>query len=596
MGKVRLCHCCLPGSKDDNLLQVTRWPSFNSNVVLKRDKIISKIDGGSEIELDNKDYVVKNRVGSGNFSNVFLLERKDDRRRFVGKFYKDGVCTKEFVREINIMNSCSNSCSTIVRLVGIFTTPKCLVMDYYVNGSLSDALIEDRKNVDRGIPTEYPFLRRLSYILDMCKAVNELHQRNICHRDIAMRNLLLSDDKEHVSLSDFSLSRVVESPFQTQSTLTAIVPAESAPETFSRSSTDTGRKSFGIPYSLKSDIWSIGITMYEIIDHVFCKGQNWEYLPTSFLNKNKPSKWVFNRIDELWYVILRCWQEKSEKRPQSWDLEDRIQNLIENPINVESDHSGYITRFLIENTRSGTSSCKYSMQSNSELEPVLTSSKMLEYDYMNCSKSLQIGITPSTSTEYSSPHILKRITSGPQIKILAPGRKTLWKRKQKQGTWKGTIYENSCNEYKATIYPRPSLTENTSSITLIKNSSYTKPAKLKKNMTDPLDTNSHLRVKRRWKFVKRLGSFSSMNSTTVTSSDEVPCSPERVDYCPSLDFSSRTSVTNVAYCQGRRFFSKSPGKVISKEKIDSTKYLLKPPVDQSLSVIELNNIETPTLT
>merc|ERR1719320_261477 len=129
------------------------------------------------------------------------------------------------------MNSCSNVCSKIVNLFGITTKPRCLVMDYYINGSLDVALLEDDKNTKLGGKTEFPFLLRLGYILDMCKAISELHLRNICHRDIAMRNLLLSDDKKHVLLTDFSLSRAVSSALKTQSTITSILPKESAPET-----------------------------------------------------------------------------------------------------------------------------------------------------------------------------------------------------------------------------------------------------------------------------------------------------------------------------------------------------------------------------
>jgi len=573
--KVDLFHCCQQSRVDEDLMRIISCSSKDPNRVVTRDKIISEIDGGAEIELDIEDFVIKDLVGSGTFSEVFLLERKKDGRKFAGKFFKVEVCTWEFIRETKIMNSCSHASSTVVGMVGILTTPKCLVMDYYVNGSLNVALLEDCKNVKRGMKTEYPFFRRLGYILDMCKAVTELHQRNICHRDISLRNLLLSDDKEHVLLSDFSLSRVVTSPYNMYSTLTAIVPEASAPETFGRhGSLSTAQNKYGRVYSLKSDIWSMGITMYEIIDKRFCKGQSWKHLPTGFPEKRKPPSNVFDRIDDLWILILRCWNERPEERPQSWDLEDRIQTLIDNPLNVGSEHEGYITRFSPTNV---VSSYEHPVLTISEsFSPILTGSKLLEQEQI-LGSSLKLESPYSTTlTQHESSEGLKKITKGLRIKMLSPVKETWAKKKHKQCTTKWTNNEQSFLEHLAVFKPRTSFNGNTSSPNSVPNRSYLKVLQLNKNKSDPFNPNTHLTVNREWKFLKRLGSLSSLYSNTA-SAEEVPCTPERVEYCSPLTFSYESSATNIAHCGGRRFFKNSPGELIAHEKVDSSKYLLTPP-------------------
>ena len=43
----------------------------------------------------------------------------------------------------------------------------------------------------------------------MVQAVEHLHRLNIVHCDLAMRNLLLSNDRSNCLLSDFSLARFV---------------------------------------------------------------------------------------------------------------------------------------------------------------------------------------------------------------------------------------------------------------------------------------------------------------------------------------------------------------------------------------------------
>jgi len=555
--KVDLFHCCKRQFRgDDDLLQIMRCSSSSSSRVIKRDKIISRIDGGAEIELDTKDFLIKELVGKGSISEVFLLERKTDKQKFAGKFFKVNVCTQEFIRETEIMKSCSVSCPSIVRMAGIFTTPMCLIMDYYVNGSLSDALLEDRKNVDLGKQTEYPFLRRLGFILDMCRAVTELHQKNICHRDIATRNLLLSDDKQHVLLADFSLSRVVASPYQKQSTLTAIVPTESAPETFGQNIKSSGGKSDGRVYSLKSDIWSMGITMYEIIDKALCRGQNWKNLPSQLPKKCKPSKKVFDRIEDLWILILRCWRQRPEERPQSWDLEDRMQKLIDNPMNADIEQDCYITRFSDEKTNSAVSSYRLRGFSNCWSQSVLqTSSKIWEQEQMLSSRSLRLGSPPSTAlTTPESTEILRNITKGPQIRMLPAGKKTWEKRKQWHETSKGTTCEESSREHLKANMPRYSFNTNLSTPSLVRNSPYGKIDQINKNKSDPLNPNYNRKVNKGSKFLKRLGSLTTMFSTG-TSLEEIPITPGRVGYCSPLDISFKSSATNIAYCDGRRFFS-----------------------------------------
>jgi len=306
----------------------------------KRQNILSQIDRGSDLKiLEMDDFIPKGSIGSGISSEVCLLVSKKDNKEFAGKFINSEISARDFINEVTILNSCSR-CPTIVNLIGIMTTPKCLVLEYHVNGSLDIALQEDSKCVEQGMETEFPFLRKLGYIKDLCAAVNALHLQKICHRDIAMRNLLLSDDKKHVVLADFSLSRVINSGMETQSTFTAVLPLTSAPESLRKSySLPNGYETFTRYYSLKSDIWSLGITMFEIIDK---KLGVIKKLPSRFPTKRFPPPKVFNRMRDLWILILRCWDEKQE-RPQSWEVLEQIEMLIENPLGVTKESEGYIT-------------------------------------------------------------------------------------------------------------------------------------------------------------------------------------------------------------------------------------------------------------
>merc|ERR1719317_660788 len=88
--------------------------------------------------------------------------------------------------------------------------PKILLLEYYFNGSLDNALLKDFEKHGGDEGAEFPILRRLAFIVQLCKAVSHLEKHNIAHRDLASRNLLLSDERQRVVLCDFSLARRID--------------------------------------------------------------------------------------------------------------------------------------------------------------------------------------------------------------------------------------------------------------------------------------------------------------------------------------------------------------------------------------------------
>jgi len=124
------------------------------------------------------------------------------------------------------------------------TTPSlCLVIEYMEGGSLLDFIMSDQEIS----------LQTLAQITRGCAAgIAYLHKENCTHRDIAARNILLSENLVP-KISDFGLARVVEGD-DSKVTETSVGPLRwMSPESI--------RDRI---YSKKSDVWSFGILLIEI--------------------------------------------------------------------------------------------------------------------------------------------------------------------------------------------------------------------------------------------------------------------------------------------------------------------------------------------
>jgi serine/threonine protein kinase len=152
---------------------------------------------------------------------------------------------KQFLREAQIVGQLSHPAIVSLFDVGVEETGIAyLVMEYISGRTLQQLLAES--------PVPWP--RACAWVADLAHALGRAHQAGIIHGDVKPANIMVTEDG-HVKLSDFGIAR-----FATQVSGSGRImgtPAYLAPEQIQ-----------GEPHSSKSDIFSLGIVLYQMLTGV----------------------------------------------------------------------------------------------------------------------------------------------------------------------------------------------------------------------------------------------------------------------------------------------------------------------------------------
>jgi len=107
-----------------------------------------------------------------------------------------------------------------------------------------------------------PLDQALEFSLEIVDALAEAHRRNVIHRDIKSSNIMLNE-RNQLKVLDFGLAKLIKPSGSADSEHTAELTALGSP--FGTASYMSPEQAKGEPADARSDIFSLGIVMYEMI-------------------------------------------------------------------------------------------------------------------------------------------------------------------------------------------------------------------------------------------------------------------------------------------------------------------------------------------
>ncbi|XP_065674643.1 serine/threonine-protein kinase Nek8 isoform X2 [Hydra vulgaris] len=200
--------------------------------------------------MEKYDKDTKKAVGRGAFGVVYLYLRKEDRREVIIKqIAADDLTTEQrkgVINEIDV--SAMFNHPNIIKYHEYFMEEKnfMIVMDYAPGGNLFDFL-QQRQQQNMLLEED----EILKFFAQITRALHHIHNQNILHRDMKTHNILLDRRKKVLMICDFGIAKFLT---KTNAITTVGTAHYMSPEVVE-----------GKSYNKKSDIWSLGCILYELI-------------------------------------------------------------------------------------------------------------------------------------------------------------------------------------------------------------------------------------------------------------------------------------------------------------------------------------------
>ena len=254
------------------------------------------VNGG--IYLDGR-YQVISKIGAGGMADVYkgkdcMLNRMVAIKILKKEYREDENFVKKFRSEAQAAAGLLNP-----NIVNVYDVGEDRGLYYMVMELVEGITLKDYIHKKGRLSTR----EAISISIQMCTGIAAAHSHEIIHRDIKPQNIIISKDGK-VKVTDFGIARAASSNTMTSNAMGSVHYV--SPE-----------QARGGYCDERSDIYSVGITMYEMITgEVPFDGESTVTVAMKHLQENiiPPSDVVAGIAPALEDIVLKCTQKSSERR------------------------------------------------------------------------------------------------------------------------------------------------------------------------------------------------------------------------------------------------------------------------------------------
>ncbi|KAK9521229.1 hypothetical protein VZT92_021052 [Zoarces viviparus] len=295
-----------------------------------------------DVMVDRHKLTLGKTLGEGEFGSVMegLLTQEEAVLKVAVKTMKIAICTRsemeDFLREAACMKEFDHA--NVMRLLGVclqtvesegYPSP-VVILPYMKHGDLHSYLLYSRLG---DCPVYLPSQMLVKFMADIARGMEYLGRKNFIHRDLAARNCMLNENM-NVCVADFGLSKkIYNGDYYRQGRISKMPVKWIAIESLADR-----------VYTTKSDVWSFGVTMWEIAT----RGQTpypgvenseiYDYLRQGNRLKQPP-----DCLDSIYSLMFSCWLLSPKDRPPFEALRCELEKALEDlPDTQDPDEILYV--------------------------------------------------------------------------------------------------------------------------------------------------------------------------------------------------------------------------------------------------------------
>ncbi|XP_048384494.1 tyrosine-protein kinase SRK2-like [Stegostoma tigrinum] len=260
-------------------------------------------------ERPKEEFTLVKCIGSGNYGEVWKAIWNDNVPVAIKMLKEEVKDSSNFLKEAQIMKNFQHE--NLIPLYAVCTRkqPFFIVTELMIHGDLLNYLRESEGC--------FTIAQLIEMAIQIAAGMLYLESKQYIHRDLAARNVLVGDNIV-CKISDFGLTRLLQNA-TTGSIPDAQLPVRwTAPEVASMNQT-----------SMKSDVWSFGIVLFEIITNgkIPYPGMTNKVVLSELLQGYRMP--CPNGCPQPIYNIMRqCWNEIPSQRPPFRTLKLQLEEFI----------------------------------------------------------------------------------------------------------------------------------------------------------------------------------------------------------------------------------------------------------------------------